>query len=248
MLSLTTNHRPSPSLSLLKNKVDSHVGKHIFENILSSDTGLLKEKTRILVTNNLSILPYTDLIIVLKKGRIIETGTYQHLMAQKKFFANLIEQYSNNNNNENDNNNGNAETENNINDHGNGDDNANNIDNVQVRRRKATSMDGDTGQMVDKLATNFKINKLIEKEVAQTGHVKGQVYGRYLKAISGVWCSAIIINYILSQASHASSGVWLSYWSADASNNIDHSNHHSTIYYLLIYGSYQLFHIFSRNE
>lgn len=73
--------------------VDCHVGQYLFERILSSESGLLRGKTRILVTNNLSVLPFTDSIIVLKEGQIAEYGTYSELLEAKKHFANLITQY-----------------------------------------------------------------------------------------------------------------------------------------------------------
>ena len=43
--------------------VDSHVGKHIFENVMSKN-GLLKDKTRVLVTHGLSYLKHVDRIVV----------------------------------------------------------------------------------------------------------------------------------------------------------------------------------------
>lgn len=73
--------------------MDSHVGKHIFENILDSQTGLLRGKTRLLVTNNLSILPRTDAILVVDNGRIIEQGSYNQLMKANGHLARLVQQY-----------------------------------------------------------------------------------------------------------------------------------------------------------
>lgn len=46
--------------------VDSHVGKHIFEKLISSDKGILRGKTRLLVTHGLAFLKYCDQIIVVK--------------------------------------------------------------------------------------------------------------------------------------------------------------------------------------
>ena len=54
--------------------VDAHVGKQLFENVLHSKTGLLKDKTRLVATNNLNILQDVDNIIVLKEGTISEQG------------------------------------------------------------------------------------------------------------------------------------------------------------------------------
>ncbi|XP_022785081.1 multidrug resistance-associated protein 1-like [Stylophora pistillata] len=51
--------------------VDSHVGKHIFENVVGPQ-GMLRNKTRLLVTHGIHFLPQMDQIIVLKDGRITE--------------------------------------------------------------------------------------------------------------------------------------------------------------------------------
>ena len=61
---------------------------------MDSKTGLLKNKTRILVTNSLTFLPSTDKIIVLKEGQISETGTFNELMQRNGYFSELIKQYS----------------------------------------------------------------------------------------------------------------------------------------------------------
>lgn len=59
--------------------VDSHVGKHLFENVIGPN-GSLKGKTRVLVTHGISFLPEVDNIVVMKDGQISEVGTYQILM------------------------------------------------------------------------------------------------------------------------------------------------------------------------
>ena len=72
--------------------VDSHVGKHIFENVISHE-GVLKAKTRVLVTHGITYLPKTDYIIVLKNGRVSEQGTYTELLNQKGDFADFLLEY-----------------------------------------------------------------------------------------------------------------------------------------------------------
>lgn len=56
--------------------VDSHVGKHIFDNVFG-ENGLLKEKTRLLVTHAVVYLPKVDEIYVMVNGEITESGSYK---------------------------------------------------------------------------------------------------------------------------------------------------------------------------
>ena len=72
--------------------LDSHVGREIFEQVIGNK-GLLRGKTRILVTHRISLLSQMDQIIVLKEGRVAEHGSYAELLARKGDFADLIVQY-----------------------------------------------------------------------------------------------------------------------------------------------------------
>lgn len=51
-------------------------------------------QTRILVTHNLTLLPHTDLIIVMEEGRISQMGTYQELMSRRANFAEFVQVFS----------------------------------------------------------------------------------------------------------------------------------------------------------
>ncbi|NXP45468.1 MRP3 protein, partial [Heliornis fulica] len=73
--------------------VDSHVAKHIFDKVIGPD-GVLKGKTRILVTHGISFLPQVDYIVVLADGRISEMGSYQDLLKQNKAFAEFLRNYA----------------------------------------------------------------------------------------------------------------------------------------------------------
>uniref|UniRef100_A0A8B9ZU15 Multidrug resistance-associated protein 1 n=1 Tax=Anas zonorhyncha TaxID=75864 RepID=A0A8B9ZU15_9AVES len=70
--------------------VDVHVGKHLFEKLIGP-SGLLKNKTRVLVTHNLRLLPHADLIIVMEEGKISEMGTYWELISKKANFVELVQ-------------------------------------------------------------------------------------------------------------------------------------------------------------
>ncbi|XP_035215555.1 multidrug resistance-associated protein 1-like [Stegodyphus dumicola] len=72
--------------------VDVHVGKHIFEQVIGPQ-GLLKNKTRILVTHRITVLPEVNTIVVLQNGKVTEVGSYAELLAKKGAFADFLIQY-----------------------------------------------------------------------------------------------------------------------------------------------------------
>ncbi|KAK0424582.1 hypothetical protein QR680_008734 [Steinernema hermaphroditum] len=73
--------------------VDAHVGKHLFERVISSETGLLRGKTRILVTHGVHFLKHCDRVIVLKGIWLPEQGTYQELISARGAFAEFLEAF-----------------------------------------------------------------------------------------------------------------------------------------------------------
>uniref|UniRef100_A0A8C9WC03 ABC-type glutathione-S-conjugate transporter n=1 Tax=Scleropages formosus TaxID=113540 RepID=A0A8C9WC03_SCLFO len=73
--------------------VDTHVGQHIFDKVVGPK-GVLKDKTRILVTHGLSFLPQADLILVMVDGEITEIGSYMDLLGQQGAFADLMHAYT----------------------------------------------------------------------------------------------------------------------------------------------------------
>jgi ABC-type multidrug transport system fused ATPase/permease subunit len=72
--------------------VDSHVGKHIFDQVLSKD-GILNGKTRIMVTHGVQWLPHVDYIVVMNHGTVSEAGTFEKLMDHNGAFAQFLTQY-----------------------------------------------------------------------------------------------------------------------------------------------------------
>ncbi|XP_029432270.1 multidrug resistance-associated protein 1 isoform X6 [Rhinatrema bivittatum] len=69
--------------------VDASVGQHIFENIIGPD-GLLKDRTRVVVTNAIAILSQVDKIVVLVDGEISEAGPYHELLQRNGDFADFL--------------------------------------------------------------------------------------------------------------------------------------------------------------
>ncbi|XP_023240929.1 multidrug resistance-associated protein 1-like [Centruroides sculpturatus] len=73
--------------------VDASVGKYLFDDVIGRN-GILWNKTRVLVTHNISLLSEVDYIIVLDDGMIIEQGSYHQLLETNGKFSNLLKQES----------------------------------------------------------------------------------------------------------------------------------------------------------
>ncbi|KAK7487187.1 hypothetical protein BaRGS_00021539 [Batillaria attramentaria] len=72
--------------------VDSHVGKAIFSNVIGPD-GMLRGKTRVLVTHGVHWLPMVDEVIVMNDGKISERGSYEQLVSHDGPFAQFLKTY-----------------------------------------------------------------------------------------------------------------------------------------------------------
>ncbi|CAN0830258.1 ABC transporter C family member 9 [Linum grandiflorum] len=59
--------------------VDAHTGTHLFQECLM---GILESKTVIYVTHQVEFLPAADLIVVMRNGRIVQTGKFDQLVRQ----------------------------------------------------------------------------------------------------------------------------------------------------------------------
>ncbi|KAG9063047.1 hypothetical protein KI688_004647 [Linnemannia hyalina] len=60
--------------------VDAHVDQYLWQNLIGP-SGLLKDKTRLLVTHGVHHLGRVDQIVIIKEGRIFATGTYEQLLS-----------------------------------------------------------------------------------------------------------------------------------------------------------------------
>uniref|UniRef100_A0A8C3AGT5 Multidrug resistance-associated protein 1 n=1 Tax=Cyclopterus lumpus TaxID=8103 RepID=A0A8C3AGT5_CYCLU len=182
--------------------VDAHVGKHIFEQVVGPQ-GLLKNKTRVLVTHGLSYLPQTDLILVMVEGEITEMGSYQHLMATEGAFAEFQRTYA-------------------AVDH-------NNDDGKIAFLFTATCVSSSpVGSSVSKLcqkneedkvlgekAKQPEVGKLTEPDKASTGLVKLSVFGSYLKAIGVILSCISLLLFLTQNLVSLFSNYWLSLWTDD---------------------------------
>ncbi len=69
--------------------VDALVGQHIFNAVIGPH-GLLKDKTRLFVTNSLNFLQQADQIVYVEGGRVVEQGAYETLVQGNRPFSHFI--------------------------------------------------------------------------------------------------------------------------------------------------------------
>ncbi|KAF8074805.1 multidrug resistance-associated ABC transporter [Lyophyllum atratum] len=60
--------------------VDSHVARHVFDHVIGP-RGLLATKARILVTNSIAFLKQFDTLVFVRRGIIVECGSYEAIMS-----------------------------------------------------------------------------------------------------------------------------------------------------------------------
>ncbi|KFP15121.1 Canalicular multispecific organic anion transporter 2, partial [Egretta garzetta] len=205
--------------------VDSHVAKHIFDKVIGPD-GVLKGKTRILVTHGISFLPQVDHIVVLVDGKISEMGSYQDLLKQNKAFAEFLRNYALDEDIEED------------------------EPTIQsaatqsclstaticpfspndslVLTRQLSVISSEGGECPNKMSTKRRVcekkpaepplprknpnEKLIQAETTETGTVKLTVFWQYMKAVSPVLSLVICFLYCCQNAAAIGANVWLSDW------------------------------------
>nr|XP_005494837.2 canalicular multispecific organic anion transporter 2 isoform X1 [Zonotrichia albicollis] len=213
--------------------VDSHVAKHIFDKVIGPD-GILKGKTRILVTHGISFLPQVDHIFVLVDGKISEMGSYQELLKQNKAFAEFLRNYALDEDIEEDEPTMLEEeevllAEDTLSIHTDLVDNepvTNEVRKQFLRQLSVVSSEG--GECPNKMSTKRRVcekkpaepplprksanEKLIQAETTETGTVKLAVFWQYMKAISPVISLVICFLYCCQNAAAIGANVWLSDW------------------------------------
>ncbi|GAB1607313.1 multidrug resistance-associated protein 1-like isoform X1 [Argonauta hians] len=200
--------------------VDSHVGKHLFEKVIGP-TGILSNKTRILVTHNINYLEYMDKIIVMKDGQINEYGTFQELLHLKGEFSEFLQNYLMEQ----------KQTTNEVEILQESDaDSDISTEELVSEIRKSWSSPGDDSkvdlpvqskssetaiELTEKDDSTAK-DKLIQKESTMTGNVKFSVFLAYAKFVGAKFITATIIMFLLVGSLSIYSNIWLSEWSNDA--------------------------------
>uniref|UniRef100_A0A8B9JZP1 ABC-type glutathione-S-conjugate transporter n=1 Tax=Astyanax mexicanus TaxID=7994 RepID=A0A8B9JZP1_ASTMX len=207
--------------------VDAHVGKHLFEKVIGP-RGLLKDKTRILVTHGISFLPYVDEIVVLVEGVVSEVGSYSSLRASKGAFSEFLDTYAKEEDSQDQNQSasGSQQVSVGVEHHDLPLNNIKTEDSVSLLLKKESvkhasnsnrdSQNRNVPQRSEGDADERKGRRLIESETVQTGRVKFSVYLQYLSSMGWGYASMFAVVYFIQSLAFIGQNLWLSDWTNDA--------------------------------
>ncbi|GJJ71378.1 ATP-binding cassette, subfamily C (CFTR/MRP), member 1 [Entomortierella parvispora] len=208
--------------------VDAHVDQHLWKNLIGPE-GLLKDKTRVLVTHGIHHLDQVDSILVIKDGRVTETGHFKELMKAKNSFYQLINEFSARN----------AK--------GNKSKKAKKKDADAVAASASSSAsasdeDGETDTIIggadgkdnDKKGGEKKDNEgdgdLVEEEQIQEGAVSVGTFMHYVRAMSFTYFGMLVGFYVLWEMFQLSVPIWMQHWTS-----VVDTTDKPVVYYLAIY-------------
>uniref|UniRef100_A0A2K5LVY3 Multidrug resistance-associated protein 1-like n=1 Tax=Cercocebus atys TaxID=9531 RepID=A0A2K5LVY3_CERAT len=174
--------------------VDVHVGKQLFEKVIGS-LGLLKNKTRILVTHNLTLLPQMDLIVVMESGRIAQMGTYQELLSKTRNLTNLHQVISE-------------------------EEKAHALKRVSAVNSRTRPKDKILEQKPRPSLDQGKQFSM-KKEKIPVGGVKFSIILQYLQAFGWLWVWLTMVTYLGQNLVGIGQNLWLSAWAKEAKNMND---------------------------
>mmetsp|Transcript_20744 Transcript_20744/g.29812 ORF Transcript_20744/g.29812 Transcript_20744/m.29812 type:complete len:1497 (+) Transcript_20744:45-4535(+) len=217
--------------------VDAHVGQHLFDECVMSLVAA--NKCVVLVTNALQFIREATGIVVLDGGCVVESGSYDELMARQGPFWDMMATHAE----------GMCAAD---------DARAIQTSSDPVHDSSLTGLDGEKGSSADgdvgtpartrglstssassssskhqvkaeKQKTNADSGKLMSTEDREVGSVSLKVYGKWAIAAGGLYAGVIMIAiFAFGEFTSVMASYWLSYWSA-------HRDDNSAWYYLKIY-------------
>ncbi|XP_019172874.1 PREDICTED: ABC transporter C family member 4-like [Ipomoea nil] len=170
--------------------VDAQTGSEIFKECLK---GVLKDKTILLVTHQVDFLHNADLILLMRDGKIVQSGPYRGLLKSGMDFGALVAAHENS------------------------------IELVEMSRnvchdnsaqspKKFEDQREANGENEESEWSKGGNSKLIEEEQRETGHVSLEVYKQYCTEAYGWWgVAAVLIASLSWQISLSASDYWLAY-------------------------------------
>ncbi|ULT98914.1 hypothetical protein L3Y34_000336 [Caenorhabditis briggsae] len=175
--------------------VDAHVGRALFDKVIGPE-GLLKSKTRVLVTHNLQYTRYVDSIFVIEDGLIVQHGRFEDIAHLEGPFGRLW-----------------AECENSEDQEDSSEDSEEDVTPPEDIPRAAKKVDRANSHFSEKSEKIQKSEKAENAENVQLGRVKKSVYKLYIQTMGISNSSLFLIFFIAHFSVMILRSLWLSNWS-----------------------------------
>lgn len=166
--------------------LDPEVGKLLFDECILD---LMEGKTRLFVTNQIQFLRFCDTVVALKRGEVVEHGTFTDLVANEKGEVKRLLAESSSG------------------------------QRASQRKSKISGneSESDVGKKSAPKVADKKAKTLTTKEEQMIGGVSPSVYKNYLKAGGGYLKFVFVyFGFILSCLNQVATTSWISYWTSDA--------------------------------
>jgi len=177
--------------------LDPEVGRKLFEECILK---IMAGKTRLFVTNQLQFLTNCDRVVALKRGKIVEQGTYEDLMNTengevRRLLKDSASRSSNN------------DSKNKKN---------NNDDSKKLAKDKSPKKTETDGSNADS-SSKGPAKALVSDEERNVGAVRLSVYLNYIKAGGGYLKFMVVIFFtVINMLTSLASSSIIAWWSSDA--------------------------------
>ncbi|XP_071951643.1 ATP-binding cassette sub-family C member 5-like isoform X2 [Antedon mediterranea] len=176
--------------------VDVHVGQHLFTHLIMQE---LKNKTVVFVTHQLQYLSHCDKIILMKSGRISETGCHQELIALDGDYADLMRSY-------------NSKQKNN-----------NNLSQQRLTHEQLQKFESMKNgiKIAEEERQPIEGEKLVEEEEEKSeGRIDAKTYHQYTQAAGGyVILVVVLVTFAVTIGCAVFNNWWLSHWLSQGSGD-----------------------------
>ncbi|EIN06055.1 multidrug resistance-associated ABC transporter [Punctularia strigosozonata HHB-11173 SS5] len=221
--------------------LDSHVARHVFDQVIGPK-GLLSTKARVLVTNSVTFLRYFDQIMFIRRGIVLESGSYVSLMANSESeIAKLVRGHGVNLSSSS----SGASTPR----RGDGSPPADDTTTLADSTKEGELDDRDSviaeksrkhsfgrAQLADTLPVRTTQDGPSKEHIEQ-GRVKREVYLEYIKAASKTGFTMFMLAIVLQQVLNLGANITLSFWGG---HNRESGSNADAGKYLLLYGVFSL--------
>jgi len=187
--------------------LDPEVAKKLFMDCIVE---FMDGKTRLLVTNQIQFLSSCDTVVALRKGQVIETGTFDELIANEKSEVSRLLSTSSM---------GKSQSS---------------VPKTENRGEDEKSSTTTSKQTAGENLKPKEKKSLLTKEERNIGAVSTSVYMKYVKAGGGFSKFALVyFGFVLSVGNGLATNAWISFWTSDSSYENHNEAFYLGIYFLL---------------